>query len=342
MRVLKVIDTLSVGGAERVFIDISNLLHESNKIHIDICIIEGKGELDSQLHENLTIYYLNRSKIGFLKTLFKLRKLSMNYDLIHVHMRHVYKFVALSNYGSSKKILFQDHYGSIGIDRSISSFIRYVFPPKFYVGVSNDLCEWAKYKFKKSCEVFLLENIVIPIPIKASRPSKSKIVCVGNIKPIKNQLFALKLITKINLDIDFYGNFQNLKYQEEIFQFIKNNNLQGRVNFIQNVKEVQPVLNNYLFGLSCSKSESGPLVLLEYLAQGIPFLSFSTGSVFNRLSDSYPEFFCESFDELEWINKMKNLKNFDSIDCKTILEENYSPNQYISECLKIYSQILYS
>ena len=82
MKVLHVIDKLNVGGAERVFINLSNMLFEKG-IDVSTVSLLGKGELDSQLNckiENLD--FVRRSKFNFYSG-YVFSKYLNKFDIVH-------------------------------------------------------------------------------------------------------------------------------------------------------------------------------------------------------------------------------------------------------------------
>ena len=59
MKILQVIDTLNVGGAERVFVDICNILNE-NQVDVSALFILKGGVLQDKIKSGILIYELNR------------------------------------------------------------------------------------------------------------------------------------------------------------------------------------------------------------------------------------------------------------------------------------------
>ena len=81
------------------------------------------------------------------------------------------------------------------------------------------------------------------------------------------------------------------------------------------------------------------MVLAEYLAQGIPFLSYHTGEIAHNIAEALPELIMENFNLDEWairLNKMKDKPyNFD-----TVFDNYFSSKIYIKRCLNIYDTII--
>lgn len=340
MKVLQVIDTLNVGGAERVCIDISNLLNQKN-IDTTVLTISKKGKLATLLNPDIKVINLNRKSKYDLKAARKTASILRNFDIIHVHMRYTYRYVKLISivFNLKMKILFHDHFGKIKVDKSIPKLMNSILKPTFYIGVSEELIDWAKEKVNlKSNQTFLLKNIVIKKKQLKRIKSKS-VILVSNISPVKNQLFAIQLIEKTNLNLTIYGNINDSKYFSELKTYIYDNKLEDRIKFIHNEIDIQSVLHNYAFAIQTSKSESGPLVLIEFLAQSLPFIAYETGEVANTIKNELP-FFIDNFNINNWIQKINEINNVSSENIINTYYKYFNPENYIKKCLKIYKEVL--
>lgn len=336
MKVLQVIDRLEAGGAERVFLDMTQLLLDK-AIKVDTMTISGKGVLYDSIDERANHYFLDRKNKFSLKKILECAKLCANYDIVHVHMRHSYTYVRLAQIVSRKnfKIIFHDHFTLNKVPLSLMFF----FKPKYYIGVCEHNVNWAKEKVginKK--HVFLLRNTIIPKVINKQVDRESWLL-VSNIRPIKNIEFAIDLATRHHAKLAIFGNYSDIEYKNKIKEKLKNN---SDITILENVFDVQSNIGGYSFALHTSFSETGPLVLLEYLAQGIPFLSYKVGEVSNILFEKLPHFFIDNFDTEAWINRIKEDKY--SInkpeELKEIFEKYFGPNKYIFNCMEIYKKIM--
>ncbi len=339
MRILQVIDKLSVGGAERVCIDLSNLLL-ANNVDISVLTFTNHDELEWQLNDNISIVkYERKSKFNFFSAI-EISKILNNYDIIHVHMRHVYRYIKLISliFRIKAKIVFHDHYGSIEIDKSVPFLFNSILKPKYYIGVSKELVSWGNNALKVK-NTFLLSNIIVKKSFVLNQlTTKKGIVIVGNIKPVKNQLFAIKLAAKLNENLTIIGKIHDKDYYQKLKLEIKELGVNDNVNFIFNSENVQELLPEFKFGLMTSFSESGPLVLIEYIAQNLPFLSANTGDVSQLLTHEFPDFFLNDFDLDKWIESVKKVNTFDE-DFESIYYKYFSPKDYINKCINIYQKI---
>lgn len=340
MKVLHIIDRLDVGGAERVFCELTDLLYKS-RIDVSVLMFENQGSYYEKLNKDIPkVEYTRKGKFNF-NSMSRLAAILKEYDIIHVHLRHVYKYVAFVKlfWRVSNKIILHDHYGKIHADLS-TPFLFRVLKPKYYIGVSEELTSWAikKLKVDNKC-VFLLRNIVVKNGCEETY-RKEGVVLVGNIKPVKNQLFAIEFIKDKNLNLTIIGQIHDKNYHEKIVKKIKELNLTKKVHFIHNQIDVQEILPKFQLGLMTSFSESGPLVLIEYMAQNLPFISFKTGEVVNSIGNDISDFIISNFKLTEWNQALNKLLEKNPKEFETLYEKYFNPKKYVAECINIYQNIL--
>lgn len=265
--------------------------------------------------------------------------LCATYDIVHVHMRHTYQYVRLAQIIARKKfkIVFHDHFSLTKVPMSL----RFFFKPSYYIGVCQQTIEWAAQKVKVNPSyIFMLRNTIIPKSF-VQKEKRDSWLMVSNIRPIKNIEFAIDLAIKNNANLTIIGNFSDDIYKNKILEMLA---VKKNVSILENVFDVQSVISEYSLAIHTSFSETGPLVLLEYLSQGIPFLSFKVGEVSNILSDHLSQYFIDNFDLNSWSKRIQeiNLNKIPSEKLKDIFYEYFSPDQYIIQCIQIYQKILNS
>lgn len=339
LKIIQVIDTLSIGGGERVFIDMCNILKENNE-NVEVLFLLNPGELKNELHNEILFNALNRkSKWNFYK-MYECSLLLKKNNIIHCHFRHVYRYVALICFlfRIKSKVILHDHYGSIDINKSVPFLFKSLLKPKTYIGVSNSLTDWAIdfLKINKK-NVFTLQNIILKTN-KVKKLSNTKdLILVSNIKPIKNNKFVLDVIKHTDFTLLMVGKNQDDFYYEELEKAKSDLNL--KVEIDQSITQIQPILNNFKLGLHTSMSESGPLVLIEYLAQGLPFLAYETGEIAKVLKPYFPEYFIDNFIVDEWIKRINYLLEtpLDKRQMEDVFEKHFSKNEYYNRLKKIYN-----
>lgn len=335
MKILQVIDTLNIGGAERVFVDVCNILKENDQDVSALILLENKGKLAKEL--NIPIIDFSRNHKWDIVAMYRCSQILNKYEIVHCHLRHVYRYIALVNlvFRSKAKIVFQDHYGSIGVDTSIPFLFNIILKPSYYIGVSQTLTDWAIEKVQlKQKNVFLLQNIIRKLETTEATTKSSDLLLVSNIKPIKNNAFAIQVAKELRLSLLIIGRNQNDAYYNELLNEIDHKVI--KIN--ESISKAQLVMGSAMIGLHTSKSETGPLVLIEYLAQGLPFVAYKTGEVAQMLANDFPEFFIDNFEIHEWKEKVQNLldNSFDRSKMKRVFEQHFGEQQYYTKLKNIY------
>lgn len=342
MKVLQIIDNINIGGAERVMVNLCNWLHESG-VDVEVVIIVGKEmDLIPQLSPSIVKHVLHRQKKNDIKALIRLSRLLKTATIAHVHMRHNYRYTRLASYlfaGKFAKIILHDHSSSESVLWGINTFLK----PDFYIGTSKFSMDYARHRLNLNGNCYQLNNAVEKKASK-SQGDRKGIVLVSNIKPAKNQSFAVDLMTQIEDDLTIYGAIQDKDYMLALQHSIGQIGLEERIEFNHFCYDLQPLLGAYKMGLHTSEKETGPLAIIEYLAQGLPFLAYKVGEAAETISEYFPEFFISNFDKSEWINRIHILLNQapDLQKMEYVFKKHFSKESYIQQCLKIYQSILNS
>lgn len=354
MKILQIIDSLAVGGAERVMVDIANILDDNNYKNT-VLAISASGAMRDKLNDEVEVIFLEMTSKFQIEKWFRLYKIISQYDVLHVHMRHNLKVVALTKaiFGFRQKIIFHDHFGKIKVDKSASWFLKKVIQgADQYVGVSSELSDWAR----EVCElpgdkIHTMTNIVRRQNVKiASNHSKApfRLVLVANFHYIKNIEFAIHLVEYLNQNghytLDVYGQKNDEDYYNRLETLIEEKGLRDKIRLITNCSNVQPELHQYDLGIHTSKSETGPLVLMEFISQNLPFLCFETGQVVQQLKPHLPEFILQDFDLKSWEKNIQQIlkrnREGQLPGLQTIFSKLYSEQKYMAQCLEIYQKSL--
>ena len=354
MKVIQVIDQLQVGGAERVLVDLSNLLKEQNCDVAVLCLL-NEAKLDGHLDNDIPVIYLLRKHKFNPLYLIRLYKILISYDVIHIHLRQVLRYVSLLFYFSGlhnkKVILFHDHYGNIVHDTSISASIKSAIKRcAAYIGVSDQLVNWAKQN-KLNTTIIKKSNIIrkhaAETTITKLQPDIVKVVSIGNFRPQKNYEFLLDLVMKSPDDYRFtiYGQPIDTVYYKKILETIRSLNLGSKIQLVTDCDNVGAYLGQYNLGLHTASSETGPLVAIEYLGANLPYLSFDTGEVANTLKHEFPYLIQNNFEVGAWLESMDFiLSKSEELKDKLELfyEKNYSDEAYGKSFVKLYDELLNS
>jgi glycosyltransferase involved in cell wall biosynthesis len=262
-----------------------------------------------------------------------------------------YVFLASRLFFLRKPIFFHEHFGDIDIDHSIKWHQQYIYPKTIMICVSRKIYDWAINNLKVSSEkAFILHNIIVK---KEGLPARSpqnnddiKLVMVCNIRRTKNIEFAIELLSRLKLtqrcSLTIIGKKTDPAYYDEIITLVEKHRLTGSVQMIHDADEVQLLLHGYDIAVHTARSESGPLVLIEYLAQGLPFLTYNTGETVLQLKDELPGSIASTFDVEEWVTKITRLLSADRPQLQQQLQDafnsHFSAEAYYIQCMEIYSK----
>lgn len=350
MKVLQVIDTLNVGGAERVLVMLANLLHQEGG---DICVmlLVCDGDLVSELNSDIPVFRLERTKRFDASKMKQYSKIMNDFDIVHTHLKHNYRYtqlVAKRHKIRKPRIIFHDHSHNLGVSMFSlkhikDSLFKNILKPKYYIGVSQENCHWAStYLGVKKTDCYLLENVVDKQVFNKQVDKKEGLVMVSNITKVKHLEFAIRLAAELNETLTIYGRVNDPQYFDTLKQLVEKLDVVHKIRFISNSSNVQQELYRYKYAIHTSLKETGPLVLIEYLAQNVPFLANGTGQVFNALNNELPEFFIDYFDISSWKQKLKGLKDVSDYRMENAYQNHFSTKKYINKCLTIYQHILNS
>lgn len=111
MRVLQIITSLMIGGAEHLVVQIIQMLRNQG-YEVDVCLFDGEEtafyrELESS---GCTIYSLSRKRSFYNPGyILKLRRIMKGYDIIHTHNSSPQLFAAIANIGLRKRLVTTEH-----------------------------------------------------------------------------------------------------------------------------------------------------------------------------------------------------------------------------------------
>lgn len=287
MRILQLIDSLSVGGAERMSVNIANTFAE-NDIESFLVASRKGGPLQQLLLPNVKFYCLDKTSglniAGFYRLVRLVKKIKP--DIIHAHSSSVIWASFIRLFYSKIKLIWHDHNGmQLFKDRarSIYRYLSFLFDG--VIVVNSNLLKWGKKNLKVNEEniVYLRNFTSFNIMHRAVDLSKEPmLVCLANLRPVKDQI---NLITALNIlnskgfhaKLELAGGFVDAEYHRAIIRVIRKYSLGNRVELLGEVNDVSALLFGADIGIISSESEGLPVALLEYGLAGLPVVCTDTG-----------------------------------------------------------------
>lgn len=306
-----VIDSLAPGGAERMAVEIANGTDKSC-YEVTVCVTRDDTTLESTLDENVGRLVLRRTSRFDRQSLQEFAAFCNHgrVSVLHVHGRSSLSFVAwqkaLRMLPKELAVIAHDHWGDVELeDKLPTSFkISLMATQALFVGVHERLVAMANRAGVHPDKARLIPNAIDFGPYRTSTnrkstyplrgPSRPFGVMVANVRRAKDVEMLIRAVAQLSnrrFEIGVAGSAADSAYFADCRKLIEQLNVSDRVRFLGRQSNMQELLGRADFGVLTSKSESGPLALLEYAASSLPFASTKVGSIGRHLSSrGVPEF----------------------------------------------------
>lgn len=277
MRVLQLIDSLDLGGAERIAVEYANMLSK----HLEashLCASRFEGELQSTIDAEVHYYFLDRKRtldFAALKRLGNYVK-KEKITIIHAHSTSYFIATLLKIKNPSLIVFWHNHSGASihlsGFKMRVLRFCSGYFHT--IIAVNEDLVVWAKKKLKSKNVVYLPNFIsftkkTIHTEKTLKGEAGSRIVCLANLRNPKGHLFLIESFMAVQKEVPeatlhLIGKDANDAYSDAIKAFIKQSQLANHVFNYGQVANPDDILAQCDVGVLASSSEGLPMALLEY------------------------------------------------------------------------------
>jgi glycosyltransferase involved in cell wall biosynthesis len=352
MVVLQIIDSLNVGGAEVLAVNIANSLVKRD-IESHLCVTRKEGSLKNSINSNVNYFFLKRKRTLDFTSFFKLKSYIKKHKITIIHAHSSSSFIAfcIKILCPKVKIIWHDHYGD-------SEFLkeRKVYPLKIFsyffdtiIIVNNQLKKWCEDNLLAK-KVFFIQNF--PVFNDLSKVTNLKgvkgkrIVNLAGFREQKdhiNLLEAFKIIVKKYPEwtLHLIGKNYNNEYSNSILQFINEEKLTKNVFLYGVCSDIKYILNQSEIGVLSSKSEGLPISLLEYGLAKICILVTDVGEcksvVKNEISIVSPQRSDKLAHSLLYLIDNSQVREEISRDFNLDILKKYSEEVVIKKMIKIYS-----
>jgi glycosyltransferase involved in cell wall biosynthesis len=336
LKILQLIDSLSIGGAERMSVNISNVL-QSDNIEIVLTTSRKGGDMQMQLDKGVKYYCLNKKNSTDLFAFFKLIRIidTEKITIIHAHSSSLYWASCVKLLRPNIKLIWHDHFG---LSEHLKKYPRkkIIFLSKFIkidgiISVNSILKNWALENLKiRHNYILVINNFPYLNQFKVTREELPILLNLSNIRPQKDHktLIETAKILKEN-NIKFKMIFVGSLEDENLVNYLKNMvveyNLTNEVDFIGLSNNVTEHLSKATIGLLSSTSEGLPVSLLEYGMANLPVVCTDVGECSQVLGNG----------EFGWLIKPNDPESFS----KSIIEILTYPNQAKAKGIALHKNI---
>jgi len=352
IRVLQLIDSLNQGGAERMAINIANLLHENNIVST-VCSTRSDGDLSKHLLPGVDLLLLNKKSFFDFRAIFILLKYvrTKEISIIHAHSSSIFWAVFAKLIKPKLKIIWHDHFGN-RVNDSNRNLFYILFSIFFFrvIVVNSELENWAKkHLLINQTKILYLKNFpIMKISSKAQRHDDTiKIIYLANLQEPKNHHLLVEAInsicnkyTNIKIMIILIGGYQNDLYFNSLVSLIEKYGLTSFFTFTGSV-DPSDYLSQADIGVICSTFEGLPVSLLEYGLAELSVVATAVGQCPEVLDYGNAGLLVKSGNISEFAEALYSL-----ISDKLVIKEmgkrlkervinNYGPSKFFKEYSKL-------
>ncbi len=291
MRIVQVIDSLEIGGAEKMAINYANALSSSIDFS-GLVATRAEGNLKSQLSNSVSYLFLNKKTTLDFGAVFRLKKYCKENKVKYLQPHSSSYFTALlvKFFYPKVKILWHDHNGLSEFISSEKSFALKIasFFFKGIIVVNYKLKDWAEKELHCKKVIYLPNFTTIDNATSAETilkgESGKRILCLANLRDQKNHFFLLEVAEKLkktNPDWTFHlvGKDFDDDYSKQIKTLIINKNLGDNVFIYGSKNDINNIINQSDIAILTSKSEGLPVALIEYGLFKKPVVSTKVGEI---------------------------------------------------------------
>ena len=356
MRIVQIIDSLELGGAERMAINYANAL--SKNIDLSGLIATRKeGGLKNQIDSKVAYLFLQKKKSVDASAVFRLRKylVKNKIDIIHAHSSSFFIAVLVKLTLPRVKIFWHDHYGSRSKETKKQN-IFLVFLSTFFSSifvVNLQLKEWNEKNMNCSDVIFIpnftsSQNVSEHNQLTELQGLDGKrIVFLANLKNPKNHLLILKAFADLKLfesgwSLHLIGRDYFDSYSEVIKNFIKSCCLDDHIHLYGEKHDIKNILSQTSVGVLGSTQEGFPVTLLEYALENVAVVSTNVGYCSVLIQNEIDGLLFDPTSELEVKNQLKKIVTNEVLrstlaeKLKKRVLQNYSEESVIEKLILAY------
>ncbi len=308
MRIVQIIDSLEIGGAEKMAVNYANALAERIAFS-GLVATRAEGNLKSQLNDSVSYLFLKKKSTVDFASVLRLRKFCKENKVEYLQPHSSSYFTALLvKFTYPKiKIVWHDHNG---LSEFISSQKSMALKSASYffngiIVVNYKLKAWAERELNCKKVIYLPNFTAIGNSENAETqlngiPGK-RILCLANLRDQKNHFFLLEVAeklkrTKPEWTFHLVGKDFEDDYSSQIRTLIKDKNLESSVFIYGSKNDVKNIINQSDIAILTSKSEGLPVSLIEYGLSRKPVVSTKVGEIPLIVNDGVNGFIVEPTD----------------------------------------------
>jgi glycosyltransferase involved in cell wall biosynthesis len=291
VRVLHLIDSLALGGAERVAVNLCNALAAAG-CEAHLCATRTGGPMATFVEPEVGLLLLDKKKTLDGAAILRLRRYVREHSIQVIHAHSSSFFLAcVMKMLTGVRVVWHDHFGdSENLEqRRALAIIALSFLFDGVVSVNEKLRKWATLNLHVSGDkICFLPNFPALSKQREAineglvNEKKLRLVCTANLRKQKDHatlIRALQIIRKDYPDIELLlvGADYEDDYSTRLKALIRELGLGDNVGILGCRTDVAAILEKCDIGVLSSESEGLPVSLLEYGLAGLPVVCTAVG-----------------------------------------------------------------
>jgi glycosyltransferase involved in cell wall biosynthesis len=357
--VMHVLDALRIGGAERVAVNLANLLPQ-DRYESFLCTTREEGPLSEFVAPHVNRLFLERGSTLDIAAISRLVKFIRTHEIqiLHAHASALFFARLASLFPPYPAVVWHDHYGRYAFnDRPVSLYKAVTRRIGGVIAVNGPLADWSRNLLKVPADrVWYIKNLVrleggSRHEVQLPGTPGNRIVCVANIRPQKDHANLLQAM--VGLKVKFpaahlllVGDFADREYCDSVLKQISELGLDRHVTYLGARNDVSAILRSCDIGVLGSLSEGLPLSLLEYGMAGLPAVATNVGQCAEVLDEGAAGILVPPADSQKLADALGSLLAFPERRValgkrlKQRVEAEYSAEQVVSRICDVYSYVL--
>lgn len=278
MRILHVITSLEIGGAQRLLADLLPL--QASSVEVSLLIYERvNNDFEKVLEQaGINIICLNEHNFHYPRIVIRLRRIFRDYDLIHAHLFPTIYWASLAASGLNVKLVYTEHSTSNSrrnkwYFRTIERFMyaRYDKIVSISQQTQDALTSWLGQHDERfviinnGVDTEKFSSVKVPVVPKS-------LIMVSRFAASKDQETVIRAMQYIDKDaiLCFVGDGENRNNCESL---AKELGVSDRVQFLGSRSDVPELVASSYIGIQSSNWEGFGLTAVEIMACGKPVIA---------------------------------------------------------------------
>ena len=279
MKVLHVISSLEIGGAQRL---LSDLLPIQKQQGIDVSLLVLKSENNDFTRKivdaGVPIISLDVKSFRNPFLAFKVRSIIKGFDVVHAHLVHALYICSIAARGMKTKLVYTEH--STSNNRRGKAYMR---PLEKYIynrydkliSISQQTQDALQTWLQTKGDKFVVINNGVDTKLFASVEKKqisNTLIMVSRFASSKDQETVIRAMAGLgeNVTIRFVGDGENLEHCKQVAEEF---GVDKRVEFLGARADVPNLIAESYIGIQSSNWEGFGLTAVEMMAAGLPVIA---------------------------------------------------------------------